>query len=413
MRHPSIATHPSWSCEWGRHVGTAIATIFMFTVCALLSSEPAGNITRSNVITHVGTATQISLARKLLQVAFADKLGLSADGDDRGVRLAPSGQYEREMLASKAARRINTAEEKAIKGQYERTDTRSGHVSEKQQAMMGKAAVDALQITDAQLNRLEALAARARAEAATKQTTHLDSIMGFGNRTLERLSALHDQLSKAKADLAVKVAKHIMQFAGSPINCTRQIEIATEELLSSPEGPQKLKNLLYAKNSSEMSFYANQAYSNVDKLNATVDDGPEDVVTVSVGDTFSKMQLPLSSPLLSCDPEAVPELPVLITWLVGLDSTASQVQPPKILRTVRNVVLAMMMAVTIVCLGFCLGSRPEHTPMETSLPAYGRHVPSAARMNVFAHNAAAHPEMKKAAQGARDLFFGRTKASLE
>lgn len=44
------------------------------------------------------------------------------------VRLAPSGQYEREMLASKAARRINTAEEKAIKGQYERTDTRSGHV---------------------------------------------------------------------------------------------------------------------------------------------------------------------------------------------------------------------------------------------------------------------------------------------
>lgn len=51
---------------------------------------------------------------------------------------------------------------------------------------------------DAQLNRLEALAARARAEAATKQTTHLDSIMGFGNRTLERLSALHDQLSKAR-----------------------------------------------------------------------------------------------------------------------------------------------------------------------------------------------------------------------
>lgn len=51
-------------------------------------------------------------------------------------------------------------------------------------------------------------------------------------------------LKQAKADLAVKVAKHIMQFAGSPINCTRQIEIATEELLSSP-GRNNLKSVLF------------------------------------------------------------------------------------------------------------------------------------------------------------------------
>jgi hypothetical protein len=74
-----------------------------------------------------------------------------------------------------------------------------------------------------------------------------------------------------------------------------------------------------------------------------------------LGDDLTDIVFASDAPLSLCNDANVPQLPVLVKWLVGLDSHAA-VQP-RLLGTIRNVLLAALLAVAVMCTGFCVGSR--------------------------------------------------------
>ena len=75
-----------------------------------------------------------------------------------------------------------------------------------------------------------------------------------------------------------------------------------------------------------------------------------------LGDDLTDIAFASDAPLSSlCNEANVPQLPVLVKWLVGLDSHAA-VQP-RLLGTIRNVLLAALLAVAVMCAGYCVGSR--------------------------------------------------------
>jgi hypothetical protein len=94
----------------------------------------------------------------------------------------------------------------------------------------------------------------------------------------------------------------------------------------------------------------------------------------ALGDDLTDIAFASPSPLSLCNDANVPNLPVLVKWLVGLDSHA-EVQPPQLLAIIRNVLAAAALALTVMCFGYCVGSKRTRTPLDLPL-TYARAPPS-------------------------------------
>lgn len=86
-----------------------------------------------------------------------------------------------------------------------------------------------------------------------------------------------------------------------------------------------------------------------------------------LGEHLTDIAFASDAPLSLCNDANVPQLPVLVKWLVGLDTHAA-VQP-RLLGTIRNVLLAALLAVAVMCAGYCVGSR-VHRQARTYSPRF-------------------------------------------